>query len=167
MGLSARRRYQVLHRDGFVCRYCGQRPPAVQLHVDHIVPRAKGGSDDPENLITACADCNRGKRVALLHGIEEERAKGSENVDPLWDLTHAAIRLHELLSPWVWGQEAEQAIGGDRLEELRMRLIETEFSILDHGLVAADSPWRQRIEEYRREEERLRELVRKMEREGQ
>lgn len=29
--------------------------------VDHVVPLAKGGSDDPGNLALACFHCNRGK----------------------------------------------------------------------------------------------------------
>jgi hypothetical protein len=55
------KRFDVFKRDGFVCAYCGKRPPETVLEVDHIVPRAKGGSDDEINLITACKDCNRGK----------------------------------------------------------------------------------------------------------
>jgi len=31
------------------------------LEADHIEPSSKGGSDDEINLITSCADCNRGK----------------------------------------------------------------------------------------------------------
>lgn len=59
-------RFQVLQRDGMRCQYCGV--PATQgvLHVDHIVPRAKGGATIPENLITACVDCNSGKGVKMI-----------------------------------------------------------------------------------------------------
>jgi hypothetical protein len=31
------------------------------LHVDHVEPKALGGSDKPDNLVTACKDCNLGK----------------------------------------------------------------------------------------------------------
>lgn len=54
-------RYKVLLRDSFTCQYCGRKPPDVVLHVDHIIPRSKGGSNSIENLSTACADCNLGK----------------------------------------------------------------------------------------------------------
>lgn len=53
-------------RDAFTCRYCGQKAPDVQLQVDHIHPRALGGNDEAENLITACFDCNMGKRDLLM-----------------------------------------------------------------------------------------------------
>ena len=32
-----------------------------KLTVDHVVPVALGGSDDPSNLVAACHDCNMGK----------------------------------------------------------------------------------------------------------
>jgi hypothetical protein len=36
------------------------------LECDHIHPISKGGTDDDENLATACWDCNSGKRAKLL-----------------------------------------------------------------------------------------------------
>lgn len=66
MKLSVRTRMEVLKRDRFTCAYCGNHPPNVLLEVDHIVPRAAGGSDEMENLVTACWDCNRGKADRLL-----------------------------------------------------------------------------------------------------
>lgn len=60
-GLSRRLRYQVFQRDKHTCQYCGRKPPEVRLEVDHRIPVSKGGTDDLDNLITACEDCNRGK----------------------------------------------------------------------------------------------------------
>jgi hypothetical protein len=59
--LSKRLRFEILKRDGFRCRYCGANSSQVLMHVDHVVPVADGGGDDPANLVTACADCNLGK----------------------------------------------------------------------------------------------------------
>lgn len=61
MAVSKRLRFEVLRRDGHTCRYCGRGAPEVKLTVDHVVPEALGGQDVPENLVTACADCNGGK----------------------------------------------------------------------------------------------------------
>jgi len=61
--LSVRTRYQVLKRDLYRCRICGKT--GVELEVDHVVPVARGGSDEMENLQTLCAPCNRGKRDSL------------------------------------------------------------------------------------------------------
>lgn len=61
MAISKRLRYEVLRRDNHACRYCGATAPAVQLTIDHVVPTALGGSDEPSNIVTACTDCNAGK----------------------------------------------------------------------------------------------------------
>jgi hypothetical protein len=61
MSISNRKRFEILKRDGFTCQYCGKKGATVRLEVDHIEPQSKGGSDDDENLITACFECNRGK----------------------------------------------------------------------------------------------------------
>ena len=80
MSISKKIRFEVFKRDGFVCAYCGKSPPTVTLEVDHIEPRSKGGKDDLNNLITACFDCNRGKRNIPL-----DKAPGqlSENLEIL------------------------------------------------------------------------------------
>lgn len=59
--LSKKARFEVLKRDGFACQYCGAKAPDALLHVDHIEPVSKGGSNDILNLITACQKCNSGK----------------------------------------------------------------------------------------------------------
>lgn len=64
--MSNTRRFKILERDGFKCAYCGKVASETELEVDHIIPRAKGGTDIIENLITACFECNRGKRDRLL-----------------------------------------------------------------------------------------------------
>jgi hypothetical protein len=65
MAISKRRRWRVLQRDNYTCRYCGAFAPLVILEVDHVTPRSRGGSDDMGNLVTACADCNAGKSDAM------------------------------------------------------------------------------------------------------
>lgn len=55
---SQRLRAYILHRDGFRCVYCGAAPAHFYLHLDHVVPRAKGGVTHPANLVTACSTCN-------------------------------------------------------------------------------------------------------------
>ena len=77
MAISKKLRFEIFKRDGFKCAYCGQHPPYVVLEIDHITPKSKKGSDDINNLITACFDCNRGKRDNFLSNIP---SKLSENI---------------------------------------------------------------------------------------
>ena len=50
----------VRARDNYTCQYCGEEHPG-DLEVDHIVPRSRGGSNRPDNLVAACHECNREK----------------------------------------------------------------------------------------------------------
>lgn len=60
--LSPQLRFQVLKRDRFRCRYCGASSgTGTELHVDHIVPLAKGGRTELSNLQSLCKPCNYGK----------------------------------------------------------------------------------------------------------
>jgi hypothetical protein len=61
---SLRLRWRVLQRDRFTCCACGASPalsPAVELHVDHVLPWSRGGETVLENLQTLCSRCNLGK----------------------------------------------------------------------------------------------------------
>lgn len=76
--LSKKVRFEVFKRDQFTCQYCGSTPPKAILEVDHINPVFNGGSNDFDNLITACFDCNRGKGKNKLSEITpslEEKSK--------------------------------------------------------------------------------------------
>lgn len=57
--LSRRLRFEILRRDNNTCRYC--HATDTPLTIDHVVPVALGGTDDPSNLVAACRDCNAGK----------------------------------------------------------------------------------------------------------
>ncbi len=71
MAISQSLRFEILERDNFACQWCGAYAPDVVLEIDHILPRSKGGTDDPFNLRTSCRDCNRGKGARVI-GISDE-----------------------------------------------------------------------------------------------
>jgi len=52
-------RKNILRRDSFKCVYCGRSD--LPLTIDHVLPKAKGGEDIWENLVTACVVCNNSK----------------------------------------------------------------------------------------------------------
>ncbi len=66
-------RQQVFARAGHRCEYCltSRRVIGMPLVVDHIVPRALGGNDAPDNLCAACYRCN------------EYRGVKTHDIDPL------------------------------------------------------------------------------------
>lgn len=59
MAVTKRVRFEVLRRDNYTCRYC--HATDKKLTIDHVIPQALGGSDNPNNLVACCMDCNSGK----------------------------------------------------------------------------------------------------------
>jgi len=107
----------LLERDGYHCRFCGipviraevrkrmraAYPDALRwgtrnsdqhaafqalwLTYDHLVPHARGGTNDPENLVVACQPCNCGRSNLTLEeaGLSDprEREPGRSSWDGL------------------------------------------------------------------------------------
>jgi 5-methylcytosine-specific restriction endonuclease McrA len=57
-------RKNILRRDNHKCAYCGRGDLAFTM--DHVIPKAKGGKDSWENLVTACLPCNNKKGSKTL-----------------------------------------------------------------------------------------------------
>ena len=96
--ISKKIRFEVFKRDCFMCQYWGAKAPEIILHIDHIEPVAKGGTNDLMNLITACEPCNAGKSDRRLNDhsvIEKKRSQ-------LDDLQERKEQL-ELMMDWQKG----------------------------------------------------------------
>jgi len=66
--ISAQIRTHVRERAHNACEYCHLHQddsPLAALHVEHIIPKVHGASDDIENLALACIDCNLHKGTNL------------------------------------------------------------------------------------------------------
>lgn len=50
-------RKQILERDEYNCQCCGENKKLLEVH--HKIPRQKGGTDEPENLVTLCRSCHK------------------------------------------------------------------------------------------------------------
>ena len=58
-------REQVLERDHYKCRYCGEKANSSDP-LDHIIPYSLGGLTEESNLVTACTKCNSKKSNKTL-----------------------------------------------------------------------------------------------------
>ncbi|MEP3669701.1 MAG: HNH endonuclease, partial [Roseibium sp.] len=67
-------RLGVFLRDGFRCQYCNGQFESNDLTFDHVVPRAKGGGSNWENIVAACGPCNSAKGHRTdIHPIRKPR----------------------------------------------------------------------------------------------
>ena len=136
----------ILERDGYRCRFCETRviglgvrsllsrafPDEVpwpradrEKHgaflafnatVDHVVPHARGGSNDARNLVTACWPCNFTREDLLLQELGIADPFAFPAVQDSWDglsrllsrprpakpKTSSATRVREVVEPHQW-----------------------------------------------------------------
>jgi hypothetical protein len=66
--LSAQQRRYVAERAGFCCEYCLSQVKYSPdpFTIDHVDPRARGGTNDLNNLAFACMGCNGRKSTRNL-----------------------------------------------------------------------------------------------------
>ena len=97
--ISKGTRFKVFSRDGFTCRYCGCQSDTAPLVVDHVIPVCQGGTNDIENLLTACQPCNAGKA-----GKTPTQAAPTEE-----DRLRLAQERNEQIQAFAHAQEAMEA----------------------------------------------------------
>lgn len=92
-------RRTVLARDHYTCQYCGERLPKAVLTMDHVQPRSKGGETCWENVVAACASCNRRKG-----GRTPEEARMPLLREPRRPRYLALTLLEEASAPQAWNK---------------------------------------------------------------
>lgn len=106
----------ILRRDCGLCQPCRRRGVIkVGNIVDHIVPKAEGGTDDESNLQTICHPCHVAKTAA-----ESVNGKGGVQFEPEW-LPAPAIPVTVVCGPPGSGKStyvAEHAAPGDLVLDL-------------------------------------------------
>ena len=64
----------VLERDSYCCQPCKRRGRVTAARaVDHIRPKAKGGTDAPDNLQAICDPCHTAKTIRDNGGTPKRR----------------------------------------------------------------------------------------------
>jgi hypothetical protein len=112
---SAANQRRLFERDGWRCRFCGVRvmlrasikvfdaacpdeirwtgPQSLQhpafraccASADHIVPHSRGGSNDNDNLVTACGPCQFGRNQWLLEEVSLSDPRQRPPIIDGWD----------------------------------------------------------------------------------
>jgi hypothetical protein len=82
MTLAAEVGRRVEARAGGRCEYCRmhQALQGATFHLEHIVPRSRGGSSEPANLAWSCPGCICGSRIAPRLSIRKPAAKSRSSI---------------------------------------------------------------------------------------
>ena len=68
----------IFSRSNNKCVYCG----AKATEIDHIIPRAKGGTNSTYNLVASCKSCNRKKSNLSLKAFGKKMNKDYSHLKP-------------------------------------------------------------------------------------
>ena len=69
--ILTRRQAQLVLREILICTYCGEKgdhergPDGYSWQYYHVIPRARGGTNDPRNIVKACRTCNCSKGASV------------------------------------------------------------------------------------------------------
>lgn len=140
MAVSKRLRFEILRRDNHACRYCGRSAPEVKLTIDHVVPETLGGSDDPSNLVAACADCNAGKSsvpadAPLVADIQADAVRWSRAMQMASDVIQRDRDQRAVWHEWFEDLWAEWRCGIDGAFE-------------DRPLLPRPNDWKRTIDQF-------------------
>lgn len=119
MSISKADYQTVMERGHWRCEYClTQKRIVITIHIDHIIPKSKGGSDDVENLCCVCIHCNQHKAAAL-----EVYDKQREQMIPLFN-----PRIHHWSDHFIWSADSLQVIGITAIGEVTVERLQMNHS---------------------------------------
>lgn len=104
-------RRNIFKRDRFTCQYCGKQPGSEELTIDHVLPRAQGGTSTWENCVLACVECNAKKADRTPD--QARMPLRREPVRPVWKPLYGShgMRIDS------WSKFVSEAYWTTRLEE--------------------------------------------------
>ena len=156
--VSSAIRLRTLQRDRFTCVYCGVTGIDAELHVDHRIPKAAGGSNHISNLATACASCNLSKGAKpepLRSGCstEDDMSVGrvvalgmADGECPVGKIVSVSMRWVKLsLMSFIDGffGYAERSYRRARIEQVQVARMLTKDEAQEHGgfiILPSDPP---------------------------
>lgn len=68
-------RVKILQRQDFRCAYCSCDLKGRRMNIEHITPIARGGTNDKNNLVGSCGNCNKDKGNRILSNAEKAKLK--------------------------------------------------------------------------------------------
>ena len=103
MSLSKKTKEAVAQRARYCCEYClsQEKFSPSQFSIDHIIPTAKLGEDDLDNLCYACQACNNHK-YTITATTDPVTGEKTSLFNP---------RLHLWNEHFMWNEDKSEVIG--------------------------------------------------------
>jgi 5-methylcytosine-specific restriction endonuclease McrA len=84
-GQQSRNRQKILEDSDNICFYCGGKYDTRYLHIDHKIPKSRGGSNKKSNLVVACQKCNLLKGTLTIEEFLKKAEKECNRHQRLYD----------------------------------------------------------------------------------
>lgn len=130
-------RREIMERDGYTCQYCRQPNDPARLTVDHLVPLALGGIDEPTNYVTACQPCNSRKAATPLADFALSIGVAIADLpihgDPVIDNSRLPVQIRELRRKVIERARASARLTGKSAQQKVERAYRSAFWATDAG----------------------------------
>lgn len=116
------------------CEYClaPQNITGYSFHIEHIVPRAKGGKNELSNFALACASCNFSKADHLT-GYDNKSGKEERLFNPRKDKWREHFRFSraelKIIGKSAIGRATENRLQLNGQKQIEARELWTELEI--------------------------------------
>lgn len=122
----------VEQRAGQRCEYCRmhQSLQGASFHVEHAVPRSKGGSDDHDNLAWACPSCDL-RKSDRTEAVAPDTGLVARLFNPRrdrWD-EHFAWAEYQIVGVTPIGRATVAALEFNTPRRLLIRQVESAFGL--------------------------------------
>jgi 5-methylcytosine-specific restriction endonuclease McrA len=120
---TTRRRVRSRAKDG--CEYCGlsqEADPFFRFHVEHVIPKQHGGTDDLSNLALACHHCNLHTGPNLA-GIDPDTGQMAPLFNPRtqrWE-DHFAVQQDLIIGRTAVGRATVRVLAMNAAEQRELR----------------------------------------------
>lgn len=104
--------WEHMHAD-CVCAYCNAPISLIEMEIEHVHPRALGGSGQLKNLVPACPQCNDMKADGLTNEVMSQLGMASHEIDRFLSRCQEATRRREQIGA-IWASR----ISAHKLEKL-------------------------------------------------
>ena len=78
----------------YTCHYCSQKINLQSLHIDHFIPKCKGGLNKEENYVASCKKCNLAKNGKYYEKFIEVIEKRIKEMKPILNYYNKIINTH-------------------------------------------------------------------------
>lgn len=130
MTFNSAYKLRVLEQEHFCCHYCSEHAGTI----DHKIPIADGGSNQRENLVASCFDCNQAKGAIISYKTFVRAVRRFGRLPPNFSTTTNLRKLRAISNickhiddPHRRWTIIEAKFGEDALRLVRRAKVEVEF----------------------------------------